>query len=727
LIKNPDLGDLSIVFSRCIRCHRCMRFTITRLAIVLLGGGVHEKIIPIGKTIKIRLCEVQNFINQHFTLTIMQRLLNFDKNLLREFNTYRTIVKKINSTQIRDFRDSNLNRKLYNKKLSLIAFLQANGTCVPHYCYHDDLSIVGNCRVCIVELKTSLKPTISCAINAKAALHNNLLYHDSILTKKARENILEFLLLNHPLDCPICDQGGDCDLQDQSLFFGITKRRYYNYKRIVIDKNLGPIIKTVMTRCIHCTRCIRFATEITGIEELGVFGRSSSSEIGTYIEKMLLSELSGNVIDLCPVGYTTSSRSFAFRTIGKSINNNYHNIVFLKERFRSHPFACSYRSVSDGDSWGIDYVLKKLYDRRWDKFLRFLENERTYYRNNKDQKWLDHIQDIEITNYLKCSSEEEKLKENLTLIKVWRNLPDELESYDANYDSDSENVWNKFKINKMLEKKERLYLEDKGSDTESDQEDAVSFIGGEKWESYLNWESYPDWYNYLNCKSYLVGDEWKDVDIYDIYEMFKEWRKSCEAIDTVRVYMTRHREDIDNGYYSNRLYNNYVHGQLYETLVPLYKCTLSRLFMFYSRQQQIADKIDLKRGSYLPVLAYMITIVEGSEVKIYFREFFDKFEYAKLFSKMPEKVRRAVKKWVLKLDPLPIRCTKSCYKCERTGVCKMSLVETSSKNMRMEKLENSSPLFNYLDGYYGIITTCPGCSATLRYCIVCTIGEIPRS
>lgn len=191
-------------------------------------------------------------------------------------------------------------------KLALIAYLISNGIAVPHYCYHNDLSIAGNCRVCLVELKNSNKPIVSCATNAKTALTSkNSLYHDSALIKKARENILEFLLLNHPLDCPICDQGGDCDLQDQSLFFGLTKRRFYQFKRIVSDKNLGPIVKTVMTRCIHCTRCVRFSTEIAGIEELGIFGRGNSSEIGTYVDKVLSSELSGNVIDLCPVGNLT--------------------------------------------------------------------------------------------------------------------------------------------------------------------------------------------------------------------------------------------------------------------------------------------------------------------------------------------------------------------------------------------------------------------------------------
>jgi NADH dehydrogenase (ubiquinone) Fe-S protein 1 len=199
-----------------------------------------------------------------------------------------------------------LNKLNIDSKVSLLAYLIANGVSVPHYCYHSDLPIVGNCRVCLVELKGSMKPIVSCTAYAKTMLTDNKVYHDSALIKKARENILEFLLLNHPLDCPICDQGGDCDLQDQSLFFGFAKRRFYKYKRVVSDKDLGAIIKTVMTRCIHCTRCIRFATEVAGVEELGIFGRGGDSEVGTYVDKVLLSELSGNIIDICPVGAFTS-------------------------------------------------------------------------------------------------------------------------------------------------------------------------------------------------------------------------------------------------------------------------------------------------------------------------------------------------------------------------------------------------------------------------------------
>jgi NADH-quinone oxidoreductase chain G len=188
------------------------------------------------------------------------------------------------------------------KDKNIIDYLENINIKIPHFCYHQNLSIAGNCRMCLVELKNSPKPLISCAM----PINNKMeIFTDSPLVRKARENILEFLLLNHPLDCPICDQGGECDLQDQSLIFGISKKRFYSYKRSVTNKNLGPIIKTVMTRCIHCTRCVRFAKEIAGTEDLGVFGRGYSTEIGTYIEKIFNSEISGNVSDICPVGALT--------------------------------------------------------------------------------------------------------------------------------------------------------------------------------------------------------------------------------------------------------------------------------------------------------------------------------------------------------------------------------------------------------------------------------------
>ena len=201
---------------------------------------------------------------------------------------------------------NNTNTDFWKQNTPLIEYCETLGINIPHYCYHKNLSISGNCRMCLVELKNSPKPVVSCAMNAKSCLANGAVFTNSSLVKKARENVLEFLLLNHPLDCPICDQGGECDLQDQSLFFGLTKKRFYSFKRVVLDKNIGPIVKTVMTRCIHCTRCVRFAAEVAGIEDLGMFGRGLQSEIGTYIEKIFQSELSGNVIDLCPVGALTS-------------------------------------------------------------------------------------------------------------------------------------------------------------------------------------------------------------------------------------------------------------------------------------------------------------------------------------------------------------------------------------------------------------------------------------
>ncbi|VDP55464.1 unnamed protein product [Schistosoma mattheei] len=180
------------------------------------------------------------------------------------------------------------------------------------FCYHERLSIAGNCRMCLVEVEKSLKPVASCAMPVMRGMS---IKTDSEVTRKAREGVMEFLLVNHPLDCPICDQGGECDLQDQSMNFGSDRSRFvdirFTGKRAVEDKNLGPLIKTIMTRCIHCTRCVRFANEIAGVPDLGTTGRGSSLQIGTYIDKPFFSELSGNVIDLCPVGALTS-KPYAF-------------------------------------------------------------------------------------------------------------------------------------------------------------------------------------------------------------------------------------------------------------------------------------------------------------------------------------------------------------------------------------------------------------------------------
>jgi NADH dehydrogenase (ubiquinone) Fe-S protein 1 len=181
------------------------------------------------------------------------------------------------------------------------------GVEIPRFCYHERLAVAGNCRMCLVEVERSPKPVAACAM---PVMNGWKIKTNSELTRKAREGVMEFLLMNHPLDCPICDQGGECDLQDQSMAFGSDRSRFvdidYSGKRAVEDKDIGPLVKTIMTRCIHCTRCIRFASEVAGVDDLGTTGRGSDMQVGTYIEKMFLSELSGNVIDLCPVGALTS-------------------------------------------------------------------------------------------------------------------------------------------------------------------------------------------------------------------------------------------------------------------------------------------------------------------------------------------------------------------------------------------------------------------------------------
>uniref|UniRef100_A0A5B6ZCG1 NADH dehydrogenase [ubiquinone] iron-sulfur protein 1, mitochondrial n=1 Tax=Davidia involucrata TaxID=16924 RepID=A0A5B6ZCG1_DAVIN len=195
------------------------------------------------------------------------------------------------------------------KGMTVLQACEVAGVDIPRFCYHSRLSIAGNCRMCLVEVEKSPKPVASCAM---PALPGMKIKTDTPVAKKAREGVMEFLLMNHPLDCPICDQGGECDLQDQSMAFGSDRGRFTEMKRSVVDKNLGPLVKTVMTRCIQCTRCVRFATEVAGVQDLGMLGRGSGEEIGTYVERLMTSELSGNVIDICPVGALTS-KPFAFK------------------------------------------------------------------------------------------------------------------------------------------------------------------------------------------------------------------------------------------------------------------------------------------------------------------------------------------------------------------------------------------------------------------------------
>lgn len=194
---------------------------------------------------------------------------------------------------------------------ALIQACEKAGVVVPRYCYHEKLMIAGNCRMCLVEVERAPKPVASCAWPVQPGM---VVKTNSPLTHKAREGVMEFLLANHPLDCPICDQGGECDLQDQSMRYGADRGRFHEIggKRATEDKNIGPLIKTSMNRCIHCTRCIRFANDVAGAPELGSTGRGNDMQIGTYLERNLDSEMSGNVIDLCPVGALTS-KPYAFR------------------------------------------------------------------------------------------------------------------------------------------------------------------------------------------------------------------------------------------------------------------------------------------------------------------------------------------------------------------------------------------------------------------------------
>ena len=204
------------------------------------------------------------------------------------------------------------NKKIeFENGMTVMQACELAGAEIPRFCYHEKLSIAGNCRMCLVEMeKGPPKPVASCAMPAGDGM---VIKTDSEMVKKARKGVMEFLLINHPLDCPICDQGGECDLQDQAMYYGFDKTRYEENKRAVQNKNMGPLVKTIMTRCIHCTRCVRFSTEVAGVDDIGLLGRGENAEITTYLEKTIESELSGNVIDLCPVGALTS-KPYAFKS-----------------------------------------------------------------------------------------------------------------------------------------------------------------------------------------------------------------------------------------------------------------------------------------------------------------------------------------------------------------------------------------------------------------------------
>jgi hypothetical protein len=236
------------------------------------------------------------------------------------------------STNLKNF-ITKVDQKTYNSNflsfisVTLIECLEILGLNTPSFCYHQSLSIAGNCRMCMIETQNSLKPSVSCVINLNA--HLNVHTHaQSPLIFKARESVLELLLINHPIDCAVCDQAGECDLQDHSLIHGVSNKRFYAYKRNTDDKMIGPALLTNMSRCIHCTRCIRFCAEIAGLKELGMFNRGVSSEIGMYTSQQIVSELSGNLVDICPVGWLEKLKKISIAII-IILLVYYKDIVFI--------------------------------------------------------------------------------------------------------------------------------------------------------------------------------------------------------------------------------------------------------------------------------------------------------------------------------------------------------------------------------------------------------------
>jgi NADH-quinone oxidoreductase subunit G len=257
---------------------------------------------------------------------------------------------------------------------TILQACQQAGVEIPHFCYHERLLIAGNCRMCLVEVERSPKPVASCAM---PVADGNVIHTQSEKARKARHGVMEMLLINHPLDCPICDQGGECDLQDQAMAYGFDRGRFEENKRAVRDKNFGPLVATSMNRCIHCTRCIRFLTEIAGVEELGATGRGEEMEITTYVERALGSELSANIIDLCPVGALTS-KPYAFTArpwelhktesvdvldaVGSNIRVDARGAQILRVLPRLHE-EINEEWISDKTRFAVDGLVRRRLDR----------------------------------------------------------------------------------------------------------------------------------------------------------------------------------------------------------------------------------------------------------------------------------------------------------------------------------------------------------------------------
>ena len=317
--------------------------------------------------------------------------------------------------------------------LTVLQACEAAGAEIPRFCYHERLSIAGNCRMCLVEMEKSPKPIASCAMPAADGMN---IKTNTPLVEKARKGVMEFLLVNHPLDCPVCDQGGECDLQDQSLYYGFDSSRFKENKRLVKDKYMGPLIKTQMTRCIHCTRCIRFATEVAGVSELGAIGRGEDMEITTYLEKSMTSELSGNVIDLCPVGALTS-KPYAFEArpweLKKTESIDVMDAVGSNIRVDSYGWevkrvlprlnnSINEEWISDKTRYACDGLLKqrldKVYIRRenklveasWDDAVNLISSKINSTDNDKIAGHIGGLNSIETINSFKKFLEEINVK-----------------------------------------------------------------------------------------------------------------------------------------------------------------------------------------------------------------------------------------------------------------------------------------------------------------------------
>ena len=321
----------------------------------------------------------------------------------------------------------------FQEGMTVLQTCELAGAEIPRFCYHERLSIAGNCRMCLVEMEKSSKPIASCAMPATDGMK---IKTNTQMVEKARKGVMEFLLVNHPLDCPVCDQGGECDLQDQSLYYGFDSSRFKENKRLVKDKYMGPLIKTQMTRCIHCTRCIRFATEVAGVSELGAIGRGEDMEITTYLEKSMTSELSGNVIDLCPVGALTS-KPYAFEArpweLKKTESIDVMDAVGSNIRVDSYGWevkrvlprlnnSINEEWISDKTRYACDGLLKqrldKVYIRRenklveasWDDAVNLISSKINSTDNDKIAGHIGGLNSIETINSFKKFLEEINVK-----------------------------------------------------------------------------------------------------------------------------------------------------------------------------------------------------------------------------------------------------------------------------------------------------------------------------